>query len=295
MPTLAEQFAGRGPTTQLGQALEAAAIAWVAARSPQAKGRIERLWGTAQDRLRIELRLAGVTTREEANALLPEWIDRHNERFAVAAVDPGLAWRPVPGGLEPEAVFCFRHSRRVARDGTFTLAGESLMLSGRVAQHRLGRRLVISERIDGSRWVEVDGAFHRVVPAPERPATLRRQGRSPAPAPEPKVAPVPQRPAAGHPWRRYGCLQQPVTGSLAAQAVKVAGPRQPNRPTIQTVAAGCATSHGTLEAKTQSASGGPSGRARPTLPASGALVGSRSKGSATSLSSNRARRMALEP
>ena len=70
---------------------------------------------------------------------------------------------------------------------------------------------------------------------------------------------------------------------------------QAHRPTIQTVAAACATSHGTLEAKTQSASGGPSGRARPTLPASGALVGSRSKGSATPLSSNRARRMALEP
>ena len=71
IPTLAEQFAGKGSTTQLGQALEAVAIAWVAARSPEAKGRIERLWGTAQDRLRIELRLAGASTREEANVILP--------------------------------------------------------------------------------------------------------------------------------------------------------------------------------------------------------------------------------
>ena len=48
VPTLAEQFAGRRSTTQLGRALEAAAIAWIAARSPQAKGRVERLWGTSR-------------------------------------------------------------------------------------------------------------------------------------------------------------------------------------------------------------------------------------------------------
>jgi transposase len=203
VPTLAEQFAGKGSTTQLGGALEAAAIAWIAARSPEAKGRVERLWGTAQDRLRVELRLAGASTREEANALLPAWIERHNARFAVAAADPAPAWRPVPGGLEPEELFCFRHGRRVARDGTFTLAGQSLMLvPGRIEPRRLGRRLVISERLDGSRWVEVDGTFHPVIPAPERAATLRRQGRDPG-LPAPTVVRVPHRPAPDHPWRRY--------------------------------------------------------------------------------------------
>jgi hypothetical protein len=202
VPTLAEQFAGRGSTTQLGRALEAAAIAWVAARSPQAKGRVERLWGTAQDRLVVELRLAGAATLEEANAVLAAWIPRHNARFAVAASDPEPAWRPVPGGLEPEAVFCFRHVRVVARDGTFTLAGESLMLAGRVEPRRLARRLVISERLDGSRWVEVDGSSHPVVPAPERPARLRARTAEATPQP-PRVVPVPHRPAPDHPWRRY--------------------------------------------------------------------------------------------
>jgi hypothetical protein len=203
VPTLAEQFAGKGSTTQLGQALEAAAIAWVAARSPEAKGRVERLWGTAQDRLRVELRLAGASTLEEANALLPTWMERHNARFAIAPADPAPAWRSLPGGLEPEELFCFRHQRRVARDGTFTLAGESLMLAqGRVEPHRLGRRLVISERLDGSRWVELDGTFQPVVSAPERPATLRKRGRVPEPTPA-KVVRVPHKPAADHPWRRY--------------------------------------------------------------------------------------------
>ena len=186
----------------MGRALEAAAIAWVAARSPEAKGRVERLWGTAQDRLVIELRLAGATTIEQANLVLAAWVPRHNARFAVAAADPEPAWRPMPGGLTPEELLCFRHVRVVARDGTFTLAGESLMLAGRVEPWRLGRRLVISERLDGSRWVEIDGRFHPVVPAPKRPARLRSRATVATPQP-PRVTPVPHRPAPDHPWRRY--------------------------------------------------------------------------------------------
>ena len=224
MPTLAEQFAGKGSTTQLGQALEAAAIAWVAARSPEAKGRVERLWGTAQDRLRVELRLAGASTLEEANTLLPVWVERHNARFAVAAAEPEPAWRPLPGGLEPEELFCFRHRRKVARDGTFTLAGESLMLAqGRVEPHRLGRRLVISERLDGSRWVEIDGTFQLVVPAPERPARLRRQAGDPGP--KASVARVPHRPAPDHPG--VAILRSSTGDGLAGrQSVRVTGRRQ---------------------------------------------------------------------
>jgi hypothetical protein len=208
VPTLAEQFSGRGSTTQLGKALEAAAIAWVAARSAQAKGRVERLWGTAQDRLLVELRLAGATTREEANLVLATWVARHNARFAIAPADPEPAWRPVPGGLPPEELFCFRHSRVVARDGTFTLAGQSLMLTGVVEPRRLGRRLVISERLDGSRWVDVDGTLYPVVPAPERPALLRAQGRGPIAAPKPGVARTPYVPPPAHPWRRYSQIDR---------------------------------------------------------------------------------------
>jgi hypothetical protein len=75
-----------------------------------------------------------LTTREEANLVLAAWVPRHNARFAIAAADPAPAWRPLPGGLEPEGLFCFRHVRVVARDGTFTLAGESLMLATRVGR-----------------------------------------------------------------------------------------------------------------------------------------------------------------
>jgi transposase len=197
VPTLAEQFAGKRSTTQLGRSLEAAAIAWVAARSPQAKGRVERLWGTAQDRLRVELRLAGAATIDEANTVLAEYLGRHNARFAVPPVDPAPAWRPVPGDRVPEAIFCARHVRSVGRDGTVTLAGQSLMVAGQPSG--LGRRVEIQERLDGSRWAEVQGTFWPVIPAPERPLILRQAA---------SAAPAVRRSTGGnwdpnHPWRRY--------------------------------------------------------------------------------------------
>ncbi len=92
--TLAEQFSGRTARTQLGRALEAAGIAWIAARSPQAKGRVERLWGTLEDRLEIELRLAGAATREEANSVLAAYLPRHNARFEVPPAQCAAVERP---------------------------------------------------------------------------------------------------------------------------------------------------------------------------------------------------------
>jgi hypothetical protein len=201
LPTLAEQFAGRNPTTQLGRALELAAIAWVAARSAQAKGRVERLWGTAQDRLLVELRLAGARTREEANIVLADYVVRHNARFAVPAADPAPAWRALPADRPAEAIFCARHVRKVARDGTFTLAGKTLMIAGRNGLGGVGRRLEIQERLDGSRWVEIEGTFLPVIPAPERPIVLR-QTHAPA-EPAPAVIAAGGNHDPNHPWRRY--------------------------------------------------------------------------------------------
>lgn len=204
LPTLAEQFAGRRSTTQLGRALEAAAVAWVAARSAQAKGRVERLWGTAQDRLLVELRLAGAASCADANAVLADYLPRHNRRFAVPPQDSEPAWRPVPVDRPPEAIFCARHVRTVARDGTVTLAGQSFMVVGHASVRGVGRRLEIQERLDGSRWVEIEGRFVPVVAAPERPIVLRAASNPPTPA---------VRKAVGgnhdphHPWRRYSAVR----------------------------------------------------------------------------------------
>ncbi len=116
-PTLAEQLAGRRSFTQVGRALDEAGIGWIGARSPQAKGRVERLWGTKQDRLVSELRRAGAATIEEANVVLARYLPRHNRRFTVPA-DPEPAWRPLAPGLRIDRMCCLKYRRVVANDHT---------------------------------------------------------------------------------------------------------------------------------------------------------------------------------
>jgi hypothetical protein len=81
--SVAEQLAGQREPTQVGRALRALGIVSITAHSPQAKGRVERLFATLQDRWVAELRLAGATTLAEANAVLAAYLPRFNTRFAV--------------------------------------------------------------------------------------------------------------------------------------------------------------------------------------------------------------------
>src|SRR5205085_691647 len=91
-----EQLAGRQSPTAFGQVLEELGIAFIAAHSPQAKGRVERMWKTLQDRLISELRLLGLTTPGQVDAYLPTFIAEHNVSFAVAAREADSAWRTAP-------------------------------------------------------------------------------------------------------------------------------------------------------------------------------------------------------
>lgn len=93
------------------------------ALSPQAKGRVERLWGTLQDRLVSELRLAGATTAAEANAVLERFRPDYNRRFAVSPVNPASAWRAVRRGTDLERVCSFYYEATVLNDNTVHLGG----------------------------------------------------------------------------------------------------------------------------------------------------------------------------
>ncbi|MEO7117867.1 MAG: ISNCY family transposase [Candidatus Limnocylindrales bacterium] len=216
-PTLAEQLTGKPSLTQVGRALDEANVAWIGAHSAPAKGRVERLWGTFQDRLVTELRLADITTIEAANAFLPDYLARHNARFAVPAADVTPAWRSWPDGSTPESVFCFHYPRRVAADATVSWGPTALSLPTRRDRRSWARRKVIlEERLDGSLWVGHDGERYRLAEAPAAPALLRarrqshdatqqpddmpRQHLSPAAPPAPR--PTSWRPASDHPWRR---------------------------------------------------------------------------------------------
>lgn len=120
--TLEEQLAGKVVNdTQFGRAMSELGISLIAARSPQAKGRIERLWGTLQSRLPVEFKLAGISSIEQANAFLPQYIQRFNQRFAVEPAEAISAYRILPPALDVDTILCVKLSRVVDNGGVFSL------------------------------------------------------------------------------------------------------------------------------------------------------------------------------
>lgn len=172
--SLEEELAGRREPTQFGRLLEELAIASIPARSPQAKGRIERLWGTLQDRLVSEMRLAGISDIDSANRFLPGFLDRYNLRFAVRAAEEGSAWRPLPEDIDPRSVFCFKHRRRVAADNVVSFERHRLQILADPERASYARLEVeVHRRLDGSLAVYHEGRELRSRPAPAEAALLR--------------------------------------------------------------------------------------------------------------------------
>jgi hypothetical protein len=118
-PTMDEQLVNKRPTTEVGRGLEQLGVTLILAGSPQAKGRIERLWGTFQDRLVSELRLAGAKTPPQAQAVLDRYLPVHNRRFSKPARNAEPAWRKV-SSLQIQQALCFKERRTVAKDNTIT-------------------------------------------------------------------------------------------------------------------------------------------------------------------------------
>lgn len=199
--------AGRAEATQVGRALGELGIATILASSPQAKGRIERAWGTFQDRLVSELRRAGAVDLPGANAVLRDFLPRFNRRFAVPPASEVPAWRPVPAGLDLARVCAFRWRRAVGSDSCVRLEGTVLQLPpGPGGRSLAGRRVEVELRLDGRLLVVADGRLLVAVPAPPEPRRLREvHGLEPGgPPPEPTSRNVGYRPKADHPWNRPG-------------------------------------------------------------------------------------------
>ena len=157
--TLEDQLAGKQPRTQFGRLLEELGIQLIPARSPQAKGRVERLFGTLQDRLVKALRRAGASTLEEANEVLKEFVPRHNERFAVEAAQPGSAYRNEPVYQEFASSFCLRYERTVANDNTISFAGHKLQIPPGPCQRSYARaRVQLCQHLDGLLTIHYQGA-----------------------------------------------------------------------------------------------------------------------------------------
>ena len=197
--TLAEELRGRQDPTQVGGALEAFGIAPIYALSPQAKGRVERLWGTLQDRLVSELRLANACTLDDANGVLTRHGPEHNARFAVSAREPQLAWRAVPAGLDIARVCSFRYDATVLKDNTVRLGGTIVLdiPPGPRGRSYADRRVEVRQLLDGTWRVYLAAQLLATAPATThgelRALRRRKRGRGTAP---PASAPPEWTPAA---------------------------------------------------------------------------------------------------
>jgi transposase len=203
--TLEEQLIDTRVPTQLGRTFAELGIGSIAARSPQAKGRVERLWGTLQDRLIPELRIAGIDDRDGANAFLPRYLVRHNRRFTVDPAEPEPAWRRMPGGTPIERVCCFKYRRTIARDGTVRAGPMILQVPPREnGRSRAGQRVELHVRLDG-RLVVWDGRRELLsTPAPLEAVQLRalHHARVETGTKPPSAATATATPSPTHPWRR---------------------------------------------------------------------------------------------
>jgi hypothetical protein len=202
--TRAEELAGEREPRQVARALAALGIASIAAQSPQAKGRVERLFGTLQDRLVAELTLAGAATLAEATAVLAAFLPRFNRAFAVPAAQPGSAYRPLAPGMDVRQICCLIERRAVANDDTVPWAGQRLQLMpGRERLTYVRATVEIRQHLDGtlSIWYGDRELAWRHAPPDAR--ALRGSGRAATVAPPP-VPPAARsrKPGPTHPWRR---------------------------------------------------------------------------------------------
>jgi transposase len=146
--TVDEQLAGKRQPTQFGRALEQLGVTFIAANSPQAKGRVERLWGVLQDRLSSELRLAQAADIDSANAVLRKFIADYNRRFARRPRDTETAWRPAPPNLE--RICCFLHERIVSNDNVVQWEGRRLQIPPQNRRFSFaGAKIQLYQSLDG--------------------------------------------------------------------------------------------------------------------------------------------------
>jgi transposase-like protein len=188
-PTIAEQLAGRKPKSQFERALEELGVTVIHADSPQAKGRIERLFGTFQDRLIKEMRLAGVNSLDEANRFLSGYLPIYNRRFSVKAQEGANLHRPIPAGLDLDGILCIKTERTLRNDFTVAHHKELFQIHDNVRT----ARVTVEERLDGTMRITHQGKRLRyqaisIRPVREAAKTIKNRTRTP--------------PAPDHPWHR---------------------------------------------------------------------------------------------
>ena len=190
-PSIEDEINGTEPLSEFGRALTELEVKIIHAYSPQAKGRIERLFKTLQDRLVKEMTIRGISTIEEANKYLESYLAAHNKRFAVKAKEREDLHRDIPKGLDLDKILCIRTARALRND--FTIAHNRKLYQ--IKESVKTKEVTVEERVDGSMFIMHNGirlTFREITARPEKPKApvrVRRHYKT-------------QRPTADHPWRK---------------------------------------------------------------------------------------------
>jgi hypothetical protein len=179
-PTEHERHAGSGPVTDFGRACRRLDVEMITARSPQAKGRVERRNGVLQDRLVKELRLRGICDIVSANAMLDEFLERLDERLAQGAAQPANAHRALPPDEPLEEILCWEQTRKVARDWSVAWEGGKLQIEAQPGGPVPGASVTVRRRIGGTLGIIYHGRplrFQEIGAAPVANQTVSRPPR----------------------------------------------------------------------------------------------------------------------
>lgn len=173
-----EELAGRQCPTQVGAALEALGIEPIFATTPQAKGRVERLFKTLQDRLCAMLSLEGITDIAGANQYAPTFVSEFNEKFSVPATDTQSAWRNPRRGLDMERVLSFEYESRVGNDNAIRFDGITIDIApGPGKRSYAGVIAELRQLLDGSWRVYYKDKLIATAPANEIAEPIRARNR----------------------------------------------------------------------------------------------------------------------
>lgn len=190
-PTIEEELLGRDPKSQFERALSELSVKVKHAGSPQAKGRIERLFRTFQDRLVKDMRLEGIKITEEANRFLDNgYLKEHNEKFCVEPARDADLHRPNPGKRILEGILCLKTERTVRND--FTIAHDTKFYQ--ITEKTRAKKVVVEERLDGTMEITYKGQRLKYKAITTRPIKENRK----------EVVLIKERghtPSKDHPWR----------------------------------------------------------------------------------------------
>lgn len=187
-----EKIAGIESLSQFERALAELGVEVIHALSPQAKGRIERLFGVLQDRLVKEMRLRDIKTKDEANEFLKEYLPRYNERFKVCPANEADAHVRLPGDFDLERYLCIKTGRTIRNDNTIALDGRLYQ----VEEKATVKKVVVEERIDGSLHIMNKGValrYKEIVERPKKEMVVKTDQR---------VYNRPHKPSKDHPWKK---------------------------------------------------------------------------------------------